>query len=106
LHTVRTFIPTVTEPAFVGFLKDRIALEIGAGKIVEQHFKAGTEKVLPALAQMTEELLLGDERNAQFQRIRRVGSSGLADTFGLGSACPGNWGILGAYRKICVWVTT
>src|ERR1700681_3340167 len=29
-----------------------------SGKIVEQHFEAGAEKILPALAQMTEELLL------------------------------------------------
>src|SRR5215471_11184414 len=48
---VREFHPLET-PSFAWRAK------IGAGQVIEQHFKLGTEQILPALAQMIEQCLL------------------------------------------------
>jgi len=54
LHAVRSFVPAVAITAFVPFRERRLALEIGAGQIVEQHLELRPEEILPALAQMLE----------------------------------------------------
>jgi len=55
LHTVVALVAAVAVAALVVLIIRRIGFEIRAGQIIQQHFKARSEQVLPALAQMTEQ---------------------------------------------------
>ena len=55
LHTIRTFVATVTEPALS--LIRRIAFEIGACKVIKKHIKMDIKKCFPAFGQIGEEVL-------------------------------------------------
>ena len=63
LHAVRPLVPAVAITTLVPFGKRRIALEIRAGQIVEQHLELHPEQILPAPPQMTE------ERQPMFQHL-------------------------------------
>ena len=52
MHAIGPFVPAVTKFAFVLWRKGRLALEIGAGQIVEQHVEFRVEQIFPALHQM------------------------------------------------------
>ena len=54
LHAVRALVAAVAK--LPQTLQRRVALEVGAGQVVQQHVEAGVEQRLPALAQEAEEL--------------------------------------------------
>jgi hypothetical protein len=58
LNAVASLVGAVPKAAFVILVLWRRRLKIGAGQVIEQHFKLGTEQILPALAQMIEQCLL------------------------------------------------
>jgi hypothetical protein len=62
LHAVAAFIPAVAEAARVGLVVGHVALEVGAGQVVEQDLVAHAEQVAPALAQVGEEVLFVREQ--------------------------------------------
>ena len=45
-------------PAFVTLRERRIALEVGAGQVVEQHLVGGVEKIAPSIVQVRKQCLL------------------------------------------------
>ena len=55
LHAITALVAAVTVPAFVLLIGRRIGLEIGARQVVQQDIERGSEKVLPTLAEMTEQ---------------------------------------------------
>jgi len=58
LHAVGAFVARVAELAFVAGREGRVALEVGAGQIVEQHVEFDPEEVFPTPAQEGEEVVL------------------------------------------------
>ncbi len=58
LHAIGPLVPAVAVPALVAFRKGRIALEIGAGQIVEQHVELRVEQIFPALRQVVKQRFL------------------------------------------------
>ena len=58
LHAVAALVAAVAVAALVLLIGRRIAFEVGARQIVEQHIELGAEQILPALAQMAEQSLL------------------------------------------------
>ena len=58
LNAIRTLVPAVTVAAFGACGKRRMAFKVRARQIVEQHFVAGMEQILPALRQVREQWAL------------------------------------------------
>ena len=58
LHAVGPLVPAVAEAALVGRVVGRVALEVGAGQIVEQDLVGAVEEVPPAGGEVGEERAL------------------------------------------------
>jgi len=54
LHAVAAFIPAVAETTQAGGVFGRVALEIGAGQVVEKNLVFGVEEVAPTLGEVVE----------------------------------------------------
>ena len=48
LHAVATFVATITEAAGIAFIIRHVALEVGAGQVVEQHVELRAKEIAPA----------------------------------------------------------
>ena len=58
LNAIASVVAGVPMPAFVTLRERRIALEVGAGQVVEQHLVGGVEKIAPSIVQVRKQCLL------------------------------------------------
>ena len=65
LHAIATLVSAVAEATLVSFGKGRIAFEIGAREIVEEHFVFNPEEIAPALGKVIKERLLVGKQHVQ-----------------------------------------
>ena len=87
LHAIAAAVPAVAEAPGVLRILRHVALKVGAGQIIEQHFVAHAEQIGPTLAQVTKKRLFVLEQKivAAIERIvlctttvhiEKVGQSG------------------------------